>query len=99
MRVFAVFGILAALAGVAAQAPLDRIVEWRYYGGDPDSTRYSALADINRNNVSQLKVAWEWRPNEKPLPEFNQAVPGNFSNTPLMIDNVVYVSTSYNRVV
>jgi glucose dehydrogenase len=43
-------------------------------------------------------MAWEWSPARRPCQEFG-AQPGNFQNTPLMIDNVLYVSTMYNRVV
>ena len=75
----------------------DRIVEWPSVGADAANSRYSPLADINLANVSQLAVAWRWRPEERPLPEYN-VVPGNFTSTPIMIDNVVYVSTNYNRV-
>ena len=32
--------------------------EWRYYGGDAGGTKYSALKQINRENVSQLKPTW-----------------------------------------
>lgn len=34
--------------------------EWRYYGGDIGSTRYSPLDQINRDNFSQLQLAWRW---------------------------------------
>ena len=43
-------------------------------------------------------MAWEWAPAEQPRQEFGTQ-PGNFQNTPLMIDDVLYVSTMYNRVV
>ena len=46
----------------------------------------------------RLAVAWEWQPGDQPLEEFGTR-PGNFQNTPLMIGNVLYVSTQYNRVV
>jgi quinoprotein glucose dehydrogenase len=35
--------------------------EWRYWGGDAWSTRYSALDQINSANFNNLKVAWEWK--------------------------------------
>src|SRR5215813_867223 len=35
--------------------------DWKYYGGDPEGTRFSALTQINRSNVSQLKIAWTYR--------------------------------------
>jgi quinoprotein glucose dehydrogenase len=71
---------------------------WPYYAADQAATHYSPLSDINRDTVRRLAVAWEWRPNEDVLPQFGTR-PGNFQNTPLMIDNVLYVSTPYNRVV
>ena len=72
--------------------------EWPVYGGDAGGTKFSPLADINLTNVASLVNAWEWRPEDRPLEEFGTR-PGNFQNTPLMIDNVLYVSTQYNRVV
>src|SRR5687768_3957875 len=72
--------------------------EWPVYGGDHAATRYAALDDINRRTVGALQVAWTWRPDERSLPEY-ETQPGTFQNTPLMIDDVLYVSTPYNRVV
>jgi quinoprotein glucose dehydrogenase len=72
--------------------------EWPFYGGDQGGSKYSPLADVDRGNVAQLKLAWEWKPDEAPLTEHGTR-PGAFQNTPLVIDNVLYVSTPYNRVV
>jgi quinoprotein glucose dehydrogenase len=72
--------------------------EWPYHGGDPGETHYSKLALINRDNVRNLKPAWEWKTGETPLPEF-KTTPGMFQSTPLMIGGVLYLSTPYNRVV
>src|SRR5262245_58077217 len=71
---------------------------WPAYAADSAATHYSPLADINAGNVAQLAVAWEWSPAEQAKQEFGTQ-PGNFQNTPLMIDGVLYVSTMYNRVV
>ena len=49
-------------------------------------------------NVDRLQIAWEWDPAEQPLPEYGTR-PGSFEATPLMIDNVLYLSTMYARVV
>src|SRR5260370_38090214 len=35
--------------------------EWRYLNGDPMSTRYSALDQINKDNFKDLKIAWRWK--------------------------------------
>ena len=92
------FGLLLVLvAGLDAQ-DAQRPVDWPAYAGDAGATHFSPLADINRANVNRLAVAWSFKPNEGPLKEFGTQ-PGNFQNTPLMIDNVVYLSTPYNRVV
>lgn len=34
--------------------------EWRYWGADAWSTRYSPLDQINASNFDSLKVAWTW---------------------------------------
>ena len=92
-------GVLAVMAGaVGAQGQSARMVEWPYVGADQAHTKYSSLADINRTNVRDLTIAWQWDPAEQPLPEYN-ARPGGFQATPLMIDNTLYSPTMYSRVV
>jgi quinoprotein glucose dehydrogenase len=34
--------------------------EWRYWGGDAWSTRYSPLDQIDASNFSKLTMAWQW---------------------------------------
>jgi quinoprotein glucose dehydrogenase len=34
--------------------------EWRYWGADAWSTRYSALDQVNAKNFDSLKVVWRW---------------------------------------
>jgi quinoprotein glucose dehydrogenase len=84
---------LAAGCGKPASA-----VEWPYYGGDQGGTKYSPLAEITADTVSRLHVVWQWKTGEAPLTEFGTR-PGAFEDTPLMIDDVLYVITPYNRVV
>ncbi|PYQ95850.1 MAG: hypothetical protein DMF97_16310 [Acidobacteria bacterium] len=89
------FVFAAALMALASESPE---VDWPVYGGDQGGTKYSRLTDVNPSNVSRLKAAWEWKTGEKALPAHGTR-PGNFQTTPLMIDNVLYFSTPYNRVV
>lgn len=91
---------LAACLVVAPAPGADRagLQEWPVYGGDQAGTKYSPLVDLNRDTVARLAIAWEWRPRETALERFGTR-PGAFQNTPLMIDNVLYLSTPYNRVV
>ena len=55
---------------------------WSDYGGSPDSMGYSAIKQINKSNVSQLKLAW-FVPAPGPA--------GRFSFNPLVINGVMYV--------
>ena len=106
-RSFSVLGILALGALVApagsgafrqsSGADASRQVEWLYYGGDQGGTKFSPLTDINKNNVQRLRLAWQWKHWETPLPEYG-TTPGFFESTPLMIDGVLYVTTPYNSV-
>ena len=66
--------------------------EWRYYGGDAGSTRYSALEQIDRDNVGDLQVAWRWKArNFGPRPEFN------YRTTPIMVGGVLYATAGSRR--
>ena len=66
--------------------------EWRYYGGDAGSTKYSPLNQINASNVKQLEIAWRWKAeNFGPRPDYNWEV------TPLMIGGVLYFTAGSRR--
>jgi quinoprotein glucose dehydrogenase len=66
--------------------------EWRHYGGDPGSTKYSPLDQINRDNVKSLRIAWRWKTeNFGPAPDYN------FQVTPLMARGVVYTTAGWRR--
>src|SRR5215813_2984947 len=85
-------GCLAALRG---DGP--RLGEWPNYGNDPGGTRYSALAQIDRANVAQLRVAWTYRTGETGgAPPYGHIA---FEATPLMVDGTLFLSTPYDRVI
>ena len=65
--------------------------EWRFYAGDPGGPRYSSLDQINRDNVSDLEVAWTWTMDNYGGPE------GVSESTPLMIDGVLYFTVGSRR--
>ena len=64
---------------------------WPVYGGDAASTKYSPLDQIDRSNVSRLELAWRWRSPDNDVPAVRNVA---FEATPLMIDGVLYTSTS-----
>ena len=97
MRASAVVACVLAAALLNAQSG-QQPIEWPHWGADLAQTRYSTAADISAANVSELALAWSWKTVDRPAPEFDLR-PGNFENTPIMLDDVLYVSTSFHRVV
>lgn len=75
--------------------------EWRYYGGNAEGTRHLPVAQINRDNVSQLKRAWTYHTGE--VDRSNNATDRHsiapFESTPIVVDGVLYFSTPSNRVI
>src|ERR1700690_4585311 len=66
--------------------------EWRYYGGDAGTTKYSPLNQINASNVKQLQIAWRWKAeNFGPRPDYNWEV------TPLMVGGIFYFTAGSRR--
>lgn len=68
--------------------------EWHTWGGDHGFTRYSALDQISRENVSDLQAVWRWRA----LPLGNRQ-DSNLKATPIMVDGVLYVPSGQHQVV
>jgi len=84
----------ASAIDVGTQTGAGRSGEWREYGGDKGSTKYSPLDQINRGNVGRLRIAWR-RP--AVADELRERIPGltfgnSFRSTPLMIGGVLYAS-------
>lgn len=68
--------------------------EWHTWGGDHGFTRYSALDQINADNVSEIQIAWRWR-----ALALGNRPDNNFKATPLMVDGVLYVPSGQHQVV
>jgi quinoprotein glucose dehydrogenase len=104
------WGILAAATATGAVAAARDgggeqprgLVEWPTYGGDAGGMKYSTLTDINRDNVGRLSEAWTWATGESPIRDTDStraARPGMFQVTPIMLNDTLYLSTPFNRVV
>jgi quinoprotein glucose dehydrogenase len=97
-KILCALALLGSIAAAGAQDRSAKMVEWPYVAGDQGAARYSPLADLNADTVKRLELAWQWKAPDRPMPEFG-TTPGNFNSTPLMINNVLYVTTNYNRLV
>ena len=78
--------------------------EWRSYGGDLGSTKYSPLDQIDASNFADLRLAWRWTSADEALdleamsegrPRFGFRM---FQATPLMVGGVLYISTALHQV-
>jgi quinoprotein glucose dehydrogenase len=85
----ATIALLVPRPGTGSEPPR-AYTSWRDYGGSADSMQYSALAQIKRENVSQLQQVWFYH------------VDGDATRlvfNPLVIDNVMYVRGAKGRLV
>ncbi len=86
-------------APISAQKKNGVAGEWRYYGGDPGSTKYSPLDQINKDNAADLKVAWTWDSPDLPLQKENRQFSSfAYEATALMVGGTLYTSTSLSQV-
>lgn len=73
--------------------------EWRYYGGDAGGTRYSPLGQINKKNVGKLRTAWTYDTGDLSDGTGESPTRSSFEATPLVVGNVLYVVTPFNRLI
>jgi quinoprotein glucose dehydrogenase len=71
-----------------SSAPEKHDQDWPVYGGSPENTHYSSLAQINRDNVKQLTVAWSYDTGEE----------GGLQTSPLIVSGVLYGLTPTQKV-
>ncbi len=89
MRRLRLVPLVALVLGVAFEHQARRVVaveepslvrgnapgEWRYWGADAWSSRYSPLDQINAANFSQLQIAWQWNAGAFGADEYYRTTP------------------------
>lgn len=70
-------------------------MDWDHYGNDAGGSRFVALDQINRNNVSKLKEAWRFRTGDFTTGTGNGA---EDQMTPLQVGNKVFLCTPHNNI-
>jgi quinoprotein glucose dehydrogenase len=63
--------------------------DWSVYLGDNSRSHYSALNQINKGNVADLKVAWTYDTGET----------GELQDNPLVVNGVLYAATTTRKVI
>jgi len=71
-----------------SRSPSQRQGDWTTYGGAAENNHYSALAQINSNNVKQLAVAWSFDSQEE----------GGLQTSPIVVEGVLYGITPTQKV-
>ena len=87
-----------ALASSAARGQATGNTEWISYGNDPGGMRYSPLEQIDRENVSKLRLAWIFHTGDVSDGSRNRKRSG-FEATPIVVDGTLYFTTPFNRVI
>jgi quinoprotein glucose dehydrogenase len=91
--------IPGATSPAAAQNAEAVAMEWLSYGGDKASSKYSPINRVDGDNFSRLQVAWTWRSTEGEITKANPDLKTwVWESTPLMVNGVLYVSTSLSQV-
>jgi alcohol dehydrogenase (cytochrome c) len=62
---------------------------WLQYGGDYSNNRHSPINALSPENVDNLEFAWG----------FPSGTTGQFAVSPVVYDGIMYVTTSYNRLI
>jgi quinoprotein glucose dehydrogenase len=92
--------LFAALA-LSAASTAAQVADWPVTEGAPGGGRHSPLADVTRENVTQLRVAWTYRHGDFwegsfPLPVNRGSA---FESTPIVVDGRLFFTTPKNRVI
>ena len=89
-------GIALLPASAQSPKPIDSTAlrgaqpdEWLSYGRDYAETHYSPLAQIHRDNVRRLRLAWSWEIGSSPA---------QLEATPLVSNGVIYATGTWSVV-
>ncbi len=91
------FATALAFTGTSAGAALNDGTaggEWRYWGGDEASSRYSPLDQIDADNFADMEIAWRWKADN-----FGPEVDYILRATPLYVKGKLYAVAGQRRTV
>jgi glucose dehydrogenase/mono/diheme cytochrome c family protein len=87
LTVIAWSGLRATAFAAPAQKKTQQ--DWPVYGGESSGDRYSPLRQINRTNVSQLRVAWK----------LDVGTEGGLQTNPLVVGRTLFIYTPSQKMV
>ncbi|MCP4595231.1 PQQ-binding-like beta-propeller repeat protein [Neptuniibacter sp.] len=63
--------------------------EWATYGNGLENHRFSPLTQINRENIADLELAWEYK----------TGIKASFQTSPIQVGKQLFISTPFNHVI
>ena len=94
-----------AFASLLGASPIIMANDWPSYGGDNGSQKYMPFDQINKSNVANVTTAWVWDSPDNATVADNykkenfRATPAGYKATPIVVDGVMYIPTSFGRIV
>jgi len=82
--------------GLTKVDPANAQKDWAHYGNDEGGSRFAALDQINRENVSTLVPAWTYQTGDIALSDGNGA---EDQLTPLQVGDKVFICTPHNNLI
>ncbi|MEC7917239.1 MAG: PQQ-binding-like beta-propeller repeat protein [Pseudomonadota bacterium] len=72
---------------------------WPHYSSDQFASRYIDSDKLDKNNYTNLTIAWTWEaPSEKFMDENPTLVANRNAATPIMVDGVLFTTSQFNHV-
>jgi quinoprotein glucose dehydrogenase len=90
---FFVFVALLLIGCNKQGSPYNENRTWSIYKADAESSSYSPLTQVNKENVHQLQLAWTFRMNDA----LENARRGSSECNPIIIDGVMYATSARHR--
>src|SRR5580765_2529942 len=96
-RLTAILGACAMAAILVFAQSGSQSAGWQTYAGDAQGRRYSPLTQINANNVSKLRLAWQYGVADGSAGSVSAA--GRSQAVPIVVRGVLYTSTTRRTIV
>lgn len=92
-------GLLWVTSSFPQAQPQPATGEWRHFYGDTSGSKYSPLAQITKDNINEVRIAWRWPSADRALQASSPRLrTGRNEETPIMANGVLYTITGLGLV-
>jgi quinoprotein glucose dehydrogenase len=86
-----IYFVIICFSTIALRSSEKSYEDWKVYGGNNESNRYSSIAQINTENVKNLEVAWEYHTGDATKTSQIQC-------NPIIVEGVMYATSPQIKV-